>query len=318
VFRDNHVLVPGNGGAILSAAFIAGPVPGPDQTFLELRAEDCLFEDNTASGDGGAVSLDEVPGVFTGCTFQGNRGTVGGAVNLLNQEHAITDCRFLNNTARFSAGALAYTGDGGMDLTGVEFRDNRAEDYGGAIRVLNALEVRLLDCRFIGNHAFRGGGADFTRSSVQAEKVLWWKNSAEDRADALFLDGVNSASFLRNTWIGNTGAMRGASFSARDCRLQITRCILADDNPTATECVGSTSLTGSCNVGTPQAGSCVPFVQRTAVALCGEDPGGLCELPSPGGCDLVGHADFECASGDCRTPARAVTWGHLKSMYGRP
>jgi hypothetical protein len=128
---------------------------------------------------------------------------------------------------------------------------------------------------------------------------------------------VNSAGFLRNTWLAN-GTIRGATFTARDGQISVHRSILGDDAGNATECVGSTSVTGSCNVGAPQAGSCVSFVQRTTVALCAGDPAGLCVLLSPGGCDLVGHADFECPSEDCQTPTRPVTWGHLKSMYGRP
>ncbi len=98
--------------------------------------ESCLFEQNEAGLDGGAIYNDGSKGgrshpVFNGCLFDRNSATYGGAICSASTE-----------------------GDCSLTMTACDFRDNAAFLRGGAIFSLNGAEQCLLDlneCQFSGN-----------------------------------------------------------------------------------------------------------------------------------------------------------------------
>jgi predicted outer membrane repeat protein len=134
-FRDN---VAGNGGAILALGF-GGSAP------VEITG--CLFENNTASNEGGAIWCRSVnDGVLlTDCLFSGNVANVypaylkgGGAIFADETDFDISHCTFYLNYG-LSGGAICVsneqTGPSSFTLDHCTFWDNSCfhSGYGGAL-----------------------------------------------------------------------------------------------------------------------------------------------------------------------------------------
>lgn len=98
--------------------------------------------------------------ILENCNFYNNYALYGGAVFAANADLKITDCQFINNTARFYGGAI-YQIYGNMTLTGSRFNENRAND-GGAIFVFSNNDFSIEDNNFINNFANSSAGAIYT------------------------------------------------------------------------------------------------------------------------------------------------------------
>lgn len=131
VLKDSRFIsnnATGNGGAIEMGGF-----RGSSET------SNCLFERNTAGGDGGAFSVYRAnEAEMTNCTFQSNTATLkGGAGHVSESPRSSSiggnliavDCKFLANSARIG-GALATFWN--TTLQDCQFKGNRA-DAAGAI-----------------------------------------------------------------------------------------------------------------------------------------------------------------------------------------
>jgi len=96
VFRRNQAHL--EGGAICSRASYA-------YNFSAVR---CVFEDNMALVDGGAVWLWQPSSPFTSCIFNGNRASIqGGAVHMFQHDAYYNNCTFINNEAA-QGGAIHF------------------------------------------------------------------------------------------------------------------------------------------------------------------------------------------------------------------
>lgn len=304
VFRNNWANG-GLGGAIYAAGspFAAG----------SLTATGCTFEDNRAFADGGAVFGEDVVCHLVDCTFRGNRAVVGGGVGILHLSHLLRRCTFENNTAKIAGGGFYYSGDGTVELEDVLFANNTAEDFGGGLRVVSGFGVTLRRAWFVNNSALHGGGASVTLTPVEAEYVLWFRGTAGDEGGGIHLDQVPASSFLRCTWLENTSPV-GASFFVRSGAIDVTRCIVGDEDTRAAFCTGAPSVTSNCNLGGKTTGQCLTFERRVSVQGCESSPQALCTLESSS-CGTAGHADETCLPSDCQTPVEPISWGRLKILY---
>lgn len=151
-FRNNAAASPGpdtGGGAI----FALGA--------LELIVVGSTFVGNEGS-NGGAIGLLQSDGVFVNTTFQDNRATGTG-----QNFGGATGCPPFNHAEQGGAGGNsgAIGIDGGdverIELCGVTFRNNRANELGTVSRTPNRQRGRTTfhRCLFEGNHAGDGGGA---------------------------------------------------------------------------------------------------------------------------------------------------------------
>jgi predicted outer membrane repeat protein len=311
-FRNN--IASGLGGAVYVSAFSEG-APGLSLLPAQLVVTGCSFTTNFCGGDGGAVFADGVPALIQDCAFTMNRGgSVGGAVGLLHQSHRILDSRFEGNHAP-SGGAVFFSGFGTLEVEGVHFQRNSAEDYAGALYVTSANGVSVVRSWFVGNQALRGGAARFRLTAVTAEDVLWRDNTASDRGGALYLEELGSAAFLANTWIENTAA-HGASITALGGFMGFDHSLFADPASDAVECHAGASITQAvCLAGVPGTGNCPNLaLVRIPVTACEAVLDSLCPAPSVPGCGFIGHATESCGP-QCVAPARPVTWGWLKERY---
>ena len=117
--------VHGPGQAVGGAMFIVGSSP---------RVNDCIFENNTATLQGGAVySVRDAHPSFTNCIFRRNASEKGGAVFSLLSNCRFMDCTFIGNLAHFSGGAIFNSSHCSPTFMSCRFLGNQALYNGGAI-----------------------------------------------------------------------------------------------------------------------------------------------------------------------------------------
>ena len=88
---------------------------------FNMIVKNCTFKDNNNTGRGGAISLNSLNGTYYAatnilynCTFDGNKGDLGGAVYGNGTDTRYINCTFINNTAISEGGAI-YHYEGGTD-----------------------------------------------------------------------------------------------------------------------------------------------------------------------------------------------------------
>jgi len=110
----------------------------------DMPITNCTFLNNTApSGPGGAVRATEpATVVVTGCTFDQNQATDGGAVLLIGG--TLTDCNFTGNIASGAGGAV-HAASGESTLVNCDMSMNTAGSSGGGIFVVGLAIVNISD-----------------------------------------------------------------------------------------------------------------------------------------------------------------------------
>jgi predicted outer membrane repeat protein len=116
-------------------------------------------------GGGGALIVDASP-TFAGCRFSGNRAgellawLSGGAVHCVRSSSRFEECEFRDNASLDDAGSLmggaVFASESSLVFVRCGFANNEGADDGGAVFGEN-VHVTLLECRFDGNYASRGG-----------------------------------------------------------------------------------------------------------------------------------------------------------------
>ena len=112
----------------------------------------CVFKNNSAPGNGGAV--------FGGmkaydCKFVGNSVT-GSSAGAVAEHCGLVDCVFDGNTSPNNAGAVTHTM---YPISNCIFRANVCQNYGGAIHGNNDSLGEIVGCHFLTNSAKYQGGA---------------------------------------------------------------------------------------------------------------------------------------------------------------
>lgn len=123
----------GNGSAVYVA-------PGVGAGSGTLSINTCVFANNSATGDGGAIwgGLHAIMS-FAGCKLSGNRAENGGALAGYGIEVGITDSQILHNKARSAGGGLFFEGGNAtLSLSTSELRENSAGINGGGALSLGA------------------------------------------------------------------------------------------------------------------------------------------------------------------------------------
>ena len=156
-FKNNSAV---NGGAFCFEG-------GWEMTLLEGNR----YEGNSASENGGAMAVYDSP-MFTmlESIFIGNTAKLdGGAIHSQNtclqvfsDDIDVKANQFKDNKADKSGGAIRISGQNGMLsslLSCITFEGNQAGDEGGALYANDGTDIELEDAVFTGNHAAKNGGA---------------------------------------------------------------------------------------------------------------------------------------------------------------
>ena len=213
------IFVSGDNGQIKGCNFTSNEAgTGGAVEYLECNHQkitDSYFSNNKAkSGAGGAVhaatsTLDDV--TIDNCVFEENDATSeAGAIYLIsNGPVSITNSKFYNNTAKAEAGAI-YVDTSNLTIDKGEFINNSAKS-GGAINIdfSNAdsenINITISNSKFIENTATFGGGAVYTESpDLTIDTCQFEKNDggyyggAIDTGSALSKVNVTKSNFIDN------------------------------------------------------------------------------------------------------------------------
>ncbi len=141
--------------------------------------------DNSGTSCGGAIcSSDKNSAVIlSNCNFYNNYALYGGAIFGANADFKITDCHFVNNTAKYYGGAI-YQIYGNMSLTDSRFEENHANE-GGAIFVFSKNDFSIINNEFANNYANASAGAiySFYNKNYTIINNLYVNNSARQYND---------------------------------------------------------------------------------------------------------------------------------------
>lgn len=216
VFRDSEFVNNqieggvGEGGALFMYV-------GDDGAIVER----CRFESNSTAGAsamaGGAVSIGDdahasAQILFSHCLFRNNgrdgRVVWGGAI-YSNARMDLEHCEFIGNEAEiggaFSAFAIVDSA-----FAGCTFFDNVAE-HGGAMWFL-AENLRISECRFVGNRAYgsAGGAIGGSLTNSHIEGSMFADNATTDRGGAIYGTWVNTL-VTGSTFVNNFADLSGGA-----------------------------------------------------------------------------------------------------------
>ena len=186
--HDGKNILISNCSFINNSATVAGGAVY-DEYYAGTVIENCIFRDNYAPGDRGAV--DSVSNIVN-CTFVNNYGAISYATNVVN-------CTFVNN----SGCAIYYIWDTGL-ITGIiencSFRDNSAgaiDTYGG----------KIVNCSFVNNFASSGGAICCKRASIYNSEFV---NNSADYGGAIYSSA--GISVFESEFVNNSADYGGAIY----------------------------------------------------------------------------------------------------------
>ena len=156
-----------------------------------IRFEECVFEANSAQGDGGgllatdagSIHISDSRFVANDAAAGGVDGVGGGALFYGATFVEIMASVFEGNSAERGAGVRA-AGGGSVEITDCVFRENRAggdelPGYGGGVNYYNESTGQIADCTFENNSATaEGGGIHLHDADAVLSNLLVCENTA--------------------------------------------------------------------------------------------------------------------------------------------
>ena len=140
------------------------------------------------------------------CIFTNNKANnQGGAIYDFNGNLTLNGCNFTNNTANLSFGGAIYNYNSILTLNGCNFTNNTANSWGGAICNAYGSTLNMNNCTFSNNIATNQGGAIANvgvNAILNGSKCTFINNSAVNNGGAIYNNGittVNFSSFINNT-----------------------------------------------------------------------------------------------------------------------
>ncbi|MBR2006306.1 MAG: hypothetical protein IJ991_19285, partial [Thermoguttaceae bacterium] len=189
----------------------------------------CVFENNTATFDGGALRLDNASSVsITDCVFIGNTsGNNGGAVSALASNLTLTGNVFENNAAGIDGGALFLVGSTSVSITDCVFNENETTYRGGAIYKDSDTTMTIVDSTFEVNKAGNEGGAICAYGFLGVENSSFQGNVATNYAGALRVEGT--VEIVNSEFIANVAENHNAGAICANATLTIVSSVFADN-----------------------------------------------------------------------------------------
>ena len=340
---------------------------------LDPKIENCTFEYNA----GGAIRCDwgSRP-VITDCLLRLNNTNRGAGVLASFSPAVIRDCDFIQNSVSGSGGALAYDSDvaNSFDCPLVSrclFDGNTADADGGAVELVSYIidsSTRedlwdcawasqttasvFFDCEFVGNRAFRyGGAAALGAEGLVFVNCLFRENEAQYGGAVYDPNGYYGSLYCGCTFYDNAASIGGAGYFGDYCPvIYSTLCFNSADSGSAlATTVGNPYDVGvrycilAFNEGGPVVDcgewgilfyQCVAYGNSGGDYLCPDGIGN--QIMDPLFCDAQGRdfglcADSPClpenhstgqqigahgaACDGCATSTEERSWGSVKSLF---
>lgn len=209
---------------------------GAVDTYGDVTIYNCLFTDNQANQNGGAIHHQGTELVITNSTFSGNESKTGnGGAIFASNSTTIESSTFTNNQADLSGGAFSYMGtEDEASILDSSFTNNSAES-GGAINHTRMMTVT--HSTFSENSASGRGGAIHSNVS-QNGTVLVVLNSTLFHNEAVNWGGAldifdGKGSITNSTIYSNTAGIGGSAVFAGDPITFTHTTIMANSGPSA-------------------------------------------------------------------------------------
>lgn len=211
-------------GGSVDAAFVlpsgVRALGGFDGTEVTAADRSGLFEDTVLDGD---LAGDDQPG------FVGVGDNVRHVVRVPSGAAGVELDGFLvrggnangpGPTGR-SGGGLFAAGD--VTVRNVTFRENLAEQWGGAVHASGAVATLLEDCAFADNRAMDAGGAVYqVGGALTVARGAFTGNVADNDGGALYVGGTPE--IVACTLAGNHAVDRGGAIFGKGATLDVHQC----------------------------------------------------------------------------------------------
>ncbi|WP_458404601.1 hypothetical protein [Methanobrevibacter sp.] len=230
-----------------NASRSAGAVYTKRDSFnVNARFNECLFENNTASGEtnentgignGGAVQIKGINFNFTNSIFKNNKVTgqnrKAGALYCLATNVYVDGCKFIENSASFIGGAIVGEGNANkLCINNTSFEKNTANEA-GAISIYNIKDVIIDNSIFDENEATTKVGAIWFQRSEEVNEHIYGiincnftNNRAGEDTGAVYYAGnkfiISDCLFDNNHADGKTAALWFASLDGKILRCNFT------------------------------------------------------------------------------------------------
>jgi predicted outer membrane repeat protein len=205
------------------------------------RIDSCIFSSNYAPVNGAAISVYDSNLFLTGSLFFSNVNAIFGcAVYSEDSNISIYTSRFHASISTFDGGAISVHSAGrykrkwnsSMIIFDSEFRDCQSSN-GGAIQIsANALcAMSLINCSFVNNDAYFGGGAVYV-ASLENLVILncnFLSNSAGIYGGVLSLSNV-TLNIISCSFISNFGLYGGGIMASNNARIDISNTIFENNS----------------------------------------------------------------------------------------
>jgi len=180
----------------------------------------CVFENNIASGSGGVSSGFEGSPRFRDCTFLGNQADYGGALIYGLVWFEVTSCLFKDNNA-IHGGAISAE-QTNPNITQCVFIHNTATEEGGSLYIGSTSNAKINACTFYGDSAQNGASiyCDWFQFDMDSSIISFSRGGPP----VVFTDFSNSAHIrccdiygnIGGDWIGDIADMAeiNGNFSA--------------------------------------------------------------------------------------------------------
>lgn len=141
--------------------------------------QNCIFENNFSSQDGGAIQMWNASPTILECNFVGNQATRhGGAISCKTSLPMITECVLDSNSAGMDGGGIRTAG--GI-LSRCVIVNNTSGNEGGGVCMVPNNTPQLVNCTVVNNSAgVRGGG--ILRANSYNKNLIVWGNFAPSGA----------------------------------------------------------------------------------------------------------------------------------------
>ena len=210
------------GSAVLDGALLSGNVAtnGSGGGFYNfagyLDLENASFLGNGANGSGGGLYNVGVEGretLVVDATFADNAAQNGGAIYAYGGSLSTTDSRFKNNVANESGGAIYVDSNAELKLVDAEFNENIAEEIGGG-SVFNAGVLAVDGARFESDATGGDGGSVLSTGYFEIRDAKFVDVSATNGgAIAVENESTGSTSWILASTFENCVANVGGALS---------------------------------------------------------------------------------------------------------
>ncbi|KPK86547.1 MAG: hypothetical protein AMS27_04835 [Bacteroides sp. SM23_62_1] len=183
--------------------------------YSKVKVSDCIFSNNSAQLDGGAIYLNRSDMIIQNCRFYNNTAGTGGGAIMTEREVNIKlmNNTFMNNSSGWRGGAInLYTSDAVIDHN--IFIENYSQDRGGAVYLRQT--PGIISANFISNNysGIHGGGMCLQEKNCQLTNNIVINNSANNAGGGIYFlyidDFLTANNTVSNNWANTGGGIYNA------------------------------------------------------------------------------------------------------------